>query len=312
MKHVRARKHRSVPAGITLLSLFALSPGLVAQGWSLESQFRVSGEDTHSTFVGADYMTEDGALAFGGLGRTHAGASDLDLDTTTLSFGGGRLLNEAWRFTGWYERWGNSGDLTSDAVRMNLAWRGEPVQISTILGWRGIRLHAGAPARRGDGDGGGPGLIPVRPGPGNDERREVAEDFELRALSLGLRVRGSMGDVWYWSAGATAHDYSGSPEELAVRDNIEGLSASALTLAQGFLDRSFDMGVRRELPGLREVGISLARDRSAVDGRNSNTLRSHFLTPLGDHWDLELEVGRTRTDNFDPVHFGGVFLVWYR
>lgn len=308
---IAAQKTWSLILGSALL---LLAGPAVTGDWVLDGELRVSEGGTWSSFLAADRRLGDGAYIFGEYGETRIDSEDLELDTRSVTLGGGFAPTETLRLGGWYTRWGRSGDITSDSLGGRVSWRGEPFRLSLLPGFRATTLHAGAPARDEDDGNGPPGGTPGPGGPGTepgDDGPEVAEDFDLLAASLGLRGGLEWREYWHLTGSATFYSYDEDPAFLGSREGFEQLSTSGLTLAQGFPEHRYGLGVRRELEGWREVGLNLSRDRSAVDGMVAETARLHFLTPLGDAWDLRIEAGRTRTGDFPAGSFAGLTLSWY-
>lgn len=306
-------------SGSTLFWLLLAFCGQAAMAgdWTAESEFRASDAHSRSLMVSVDRSMGDRGLAFVSLGETWINGSDNDLDTHRQSLGGLYRLDNDWRMTAFYERWGRRGDIVSDRIGLSLARDYDRMGMSLTSGWRGITLKAGAPARtvadNGNENGGPPFNIPVNPGNGQDPDSgdTVAEDYDLRAINLGVRLRYRPSDQWTLAAGYTYYDYDKDPRELAARDQVERFSASAVTLAQGFLERSLHVETRHDLGGYRELSFYLSRDRSAVDGRDADSLIASYLQPLSPTWDLRLEIGRTQTEGFDASHVVGIGVIWF-
>ena len=296
-----------------LLALLAAPAS--ASDWVLDGELRVSEGGAWSSFLAADRRLDGGNYVFGEYGETRIDSEELDLDTRSLTLGGGLAPTDQLRLGAWYTRWGRSGDITSDSLGGRIAWQSNGWRLSLLPGLRATTLHAGAPAREEEeNDNGPPGETPGPGGPGTtpgEDGPEVAEDFDLVAASLGGRVGLEWREDWHLTASATFLSYDEDPAFLGSREGFEQLSTSGLTLAQGFPEHRYGIGLRRDLENWRELGFRLSRDRSAVDGMVAETASVHFLTPLGDFWDLRLEAGRTRTGDFPASSFAGVSLSWY-
>lgn len=301
--------------GLSVSVLVVCAQHVSAGDWTAESEFRASDADSRSLMVSLDRTVGEQGLAFVSLGETWINGSENDLDTRRQSLGGLYRFDNDWRLTGFYERWGRRGDIVSDRVGASLARDYETVGFSLMGGWRGITLKAGAPVRSDDagGNGGPPIFVPVNPGGDDDPEAgdTIAEDYEISAITMGARVRYRPTAQWTLAAGYSYYSYDRDPRQLAARDQLERFSTSSVTLAQGFLDRSIHVETRHDLGDYRELAVYLSRDRSAVDGRDADSLIVSFLQPLSPAWDLRLEAGRTQTEDFDASHAVGVGLVWF-
>ncbi|MDQ2070866.1 hypothetical protein [Natronospira bacteriovora] len=296
---------------VFFLCAFLLSPTGMAGDWVAESEFRASDADSRSFLISLDRTIGERGLAFVSLGETWINGSEQDMDTRRQSVGGMLRLDDEWRLTGYYERWGRRGDIISDRVAFILARDFDQWGFSANAGARWITLEAGAPARRDRNGAEGPPInIPVNPGD-PDDGEVIAEDYDTRAINLGLRLRYRPSEEWTFAAGFTHYDYDRDPTQLAARDQVERYSASAVTLAQGFLDRSVYLDARYDLGNYRDLSVYVSRDRSAVDGRDADSIILSYLQPLSAAWDLRLEVGRTQTDGFDASHSVGIGVTWY-
>jgi len=284
----------------------------LAEGWAVDASMGASEGGTWRSHLMVEKAVGQDSHVFTGLGQTRVDSDALALDTRSVSLGGGHRFQNELALGGWYERWGRSGDLTSDSLSGRLSWRPDPYRLSLVPGFRWITLHAGAPAAPGNGNGPGPpDHVDAPPVRGGDDGEEVAEDFDLLSTSLGLRFRRNLGDDWRVRLSATWYDYDRDAAALATRDGLENISLSALTLAQGFSDHRYGLGVSWLLADWRELSLDLGRDKSAVDGLASETLSLRYLTPIGRQWDLELELGAARTEGFDTSLFSGIVLSWY-
>lgn len=294
-----------------LLALLLLLPfPAAAQFWTVEGEVRSSTADATSWLASVDRSIGENGLVFVTLVETRVDVEGADLDTSSQTLGGSWRMNERWRLSGFVERWGKSGDLVSDRVSATLSRDTETVGLSLTGGIRWITLAAGAPI--GEPDPGGPPIdIPVDPGGGNGDGDQVAEDFDLQSRQLGLRGHWDITEAFTLAAGGSTYEYDRDASQLAARERVEQLNESAVSLAQGFLDRSLYIEGRYDFGDYRELSLSVGRDRSAVDGRTARTVSAAWIQPLGRAWDLRLEAGRTRTEGFDASRFGGISLTWY-
>lgn len=301
--------------GLVTLLLAGLLPVQAQAFWTIESEFRSSSADANSAYLSIDRSVGDNGLLYVSLGQTRVDTSGTDLDTSSQTLGGLYSVNDQWRLSGFYERWGRSGDIVSDRLGGRVSGEIGALDLSVSGGGRWITLEAGAPARTepGGGPGGGPPItIPVDPGGGGaGDDPTVAEDYDLVAGEAGLSLGWRFTESTSVSVGGSWTDYDRDPSQLLARDQLERLSESAVSLAQGFLDRSVYIDGRHDFGDYRELSLYIARDRSAVDGRTARTYSVSWIQPIADAWDLRIEVGRTRTEGFEASQFGGLSLTWY-
>jgi hypothetical protein len=91
------------------------------------------------------------------------------------------------------------------------------------------------------------------------------------------------------------------------------LSASTLTLANSFLDHDRFVAIERELGQATVLSVRLAEDSSAIDGAELDTAEAAVLFPIGRRADLEVNLGRGRSDFFEDGYYGGLsFLIYGR
>ena len=85
-----------------------------------------------------------------------------------------------------------------------------------------------------------------------------------------------------------------------------------MTLANSFIDDERSLGAELALERSL-LNFRFATDRSAIDGSRFETFDAAVLVPLGGRVDLEINVGRGRSDFFDAATYGGLlFLVYGR
>lgn len=286
-------------------------PGFASGDWVIDSELRVSEGGTWSSFLAGDRRVGEGGHVFVEGGRTWVDSEELNLNTRSLTLGGGFRPAEDYRLSGWYNHWGRSGDITSDSFTANLGWRGERLRVSVLPGSRFITLHGGAPA--GEGDNGLPISTPGNNSDdnGDDDEGEVSEDFDLMGVSGGLRLSWDLTSDWQLAASGTWISYDEDPSLLASREGADRFSENAITLAQGFPEHRYSVELRRELGDWREIGLRLGRDRSAVDGIGATSASLRFLTPIGNSWDIEVETAVTRTGDFGSSLSAGVIFTWF-
>ena len=88
---------------------------------------------------------------------------------------------------------------------------------------------------------------------------------------------------------------------------------SDLPLANSFLDHDRFIAVERELGQATLLSLRLARDSSAIDGADLDTVEAAVLFPIGGRTDLEVNLGHGSSDFFQDGYYGGLsFLIYGR
>jgi hypothetical protein len=132
----------------------------------------------------------------------------------------------------------------------------------------------------------------------------------LGADNTRVDVRVSPAARWQLYMSATEHSYERDLSLLPRIDRLNWLSASTLTLANIFIDHERTIGVEREV-GRTLLNVSFGRDRSAIDGSKFETLDAAVLFPVGARMDLEVNIGRGRSELLDAGVYGGALLLIY-
>jgi hypothetical protein len=133
---------------------------------------------------------------------------------------------------------------------------------------------------------------------------------ELSADSYAVDLRVSLAEQWRLFLGAAEHDYERGLNLIPRIDRLNLLSASTLTLANSFVDHERSVGIERDL-GRSVLSVNFTTDRSAIDNSKFETLDAALLIPVGSRMDLELNLGRGRSDIADAGLFGGVLFLIY-
>jgi hypothetical protein len=188
-----------------------------------------------------------------------------------------------------YEDWGDPGNLES------LSWRGE-----LIFSDDDFRLALSYEARAIEISFSGSGApLPT------DRRR-----FTLDADGIGLSGRYRISSAWQIFGAFMDYDY---PRRIGVvprADRLNLLSTSAVTLAYSFVDYYANLGFERAF-GDRLVSVEIGRDRSAIDRDMLSSLQGSMLWPVARRVDLELTLGRSRSESFGSSVYGGLRFMLY-
>lgn len=140
--------------------------------------------------------------------------------------------------------------------------------------------------------------------------RSVSRTVGLDADGDGLRLQVDLAERWRAYAAQMEHAYSGDLTVLPRIDALNLLSASVLTLANSFIDEERTLGVEWE--GRRAVvNFGYTRDRSAVDGTELESLDAAVLFAVAPRLDLELNLGKSRSDLAADGWYGGVLVLIY-
>ena len=132
----------------------------------------------------------------------------------------------------------------------------------------------------------------------------------LTSDSTALDARVSPAERWQIYFAAEEYDYERNLALLPRVDSLNLLSASTLTLANGFIDHARMIGVEREI-GRILLNVSFTRDVSAVDASRFKTSEVAVLFPVARRVDLEVTLGRGRSDLLDSGLYGGVLFLIY-
>lgn len=190
---------------------------------------------------------------------------------------------------GWAERWGDAGAIESrdfsgavyletDRLRAELGLEQRDVDITaTVTGTDGRAFSRKVP-------------------------------FSADGRSLDVRIDTS--DRTVLRLRIEDFDY---PPGLALLPRIDALnllSTSTLTLANSFVSDVRSAGVEIEL-GDKLLGFGIAKDRSAIDGAELESIDAALMIPVGRRIDLELKLGRSSSDLFRSGVYGGLLVLIY-
>jgi hypothetical protein len=132
---------------------------------------------------------------------------------------------------------------------------------------------------------------------------------EVAADSYRVDLRLSVAQNWRLFLGAAEYDYERNLSVLPRIDRLNLLSASTLTLANSFIDDQRSLGFENDL-GRTLLNVRFATDRSAIDGSKFETVDVALLMPIGLRMDLEVNLGRGRSE-FGSGSYAGLMLLIY-
>lgn len=223
-----------------------------------------------------------------GAGRSSSPADRADIEADTLLIGVDHRFDTV-GFTLEAERWGDSGVLETTDLEASIYFENERWRVGVAYETRDIEIP----------------FTLIGPLGGTLHR---TADVSADGVTVSARV--GIGDAWNLYLGLTKHDYERDLHVLPRIQSLNLLSASTLTLANSFLDRERSLAVEREL-GLTTLNVRVATDRSAIDDSKLETVEAAVLFPVGARVDLEVSVGRGRSDFFDAGVFGGLTFLLY-
>jgi hypothetical protein len=187
------------------------------------------------------------------------------------------------------ERWGDADALETDDVRASVYFERDRWRFDVAYEMRDLDIPF------------------TLTGPlGNTVRRRA----EVSGDSLSLDARVNLAQRWRLFLGAAEYDYERQLNLLPRIDRLNLLGTSTLTLANSLIDHERSAGVEHDL-GRMVLSLRFATDESAVDGTRFDTTEAALLVPAGRRMDVEVNVGRGRSELADTGWYGGILLLLY-
>jgi hypothetical protein len=225
-----------------------------------------------------------------GAGTSSSPADRADIEADTLSIGVDHRF-AAVGFTFDVAQWGDSGALETQDLKGSVYFDRERWRIGFGYETRDIEIPF------------------TLTGPLGGTLRRTAQ---VSADNISIDARIALGARSQLYLRAAEHDYERDLNVLPRIDSLNLLSTSTLTLANSFLDYERSVALEREI-GQASLNVRFATDRSAIDGSKFDTLEAAVLFPVGSRLDLEVNIGRGRSEFFDAGWYGGLlFLVYGR
>ena len=267
----------------------SISPDQERAGWMLGLTAQADEHDAHSlyatSYVGVGSRTW---LSFAA-GKSRSPIESTDIEADTLRAGIDHRFDKV-GFTLEAERWGDSGELETTDYSGSVYFDRERWRIGFGYERRNIEIPFTVTGPLG---------------------RTFSRTVDLAADGISFDADVTLAERWRLSIGIEELDYE---RDLAVLPRIASLnllSASALTLANSFLDHDRFLAVERDLGAATVLSLRLARDESAVDGAELDTIEGAVLFPLGRRVDLEVNLGHGGSDFFQSGYYGGLLLLIY-
>jgi hypothetical protein len=187
------------------------------------------------------------------------------------------------------ESWGDDDNLEAQDLRGELFFSGDRYRFALVAERRDIDIYFSGS--------GAPRVTDLR-------RIGVAAD------GLGLSARYRLSADWQIYGAWMGYDYPNRMQVVPRADRLNLLSASAVTLAYGFVDRYMTFGVERAF-GQTLLNVDVGRDRSAIDQSRLTSISASALFPLAARLDLEFTLGSSRLDGGSSSRYGGITLLVY-
>lgn len=186
------------------------------------------------------------------------------------------------------EDWGDSGTVESQDIAAEISFFNDWFQFDLGLEQRAIDITLRVPT------------------PGRVRSRKVPIDAD--GWSLGFAAdAGDMLRVYY---DYREYDYSRDISQLPLIQRFGLLNSSALTLANSFLSESHTLGFDIMFSN-KVLSLTFGDDTSEVDNTDLSSLGLALLMPVAPRIDLEVSIGRSDSDFFEPNTWGGIGILIY-
>ena len=222
-------------------------------------------------------------------GKSSAPIESTDIEASTILLGVDHRFDKV-GFTLEAEQWGDSGELETMDFSGSVYFDRERWRIGFGYQHRNIEIPFTVTGPLG---------------------RTFTRTVDLGADGLSFDANVSLAERWRLYFGLDQFDYE---RDLAVLPRIAALnflSASTLTLANSFLDHDRFIAVERDVGQAMLLSLRLAKDRSAIDDAELETIEGAVLFPIGRRVDLEVNLGHGGSDFFESGYYGGLFFFIY-
>ena len=292
---MRSRRVVGWPLALTA----ALAPALAApaqstppdedRGWVLGLNAQADEHDAHSLYATSHVGVGSRTWLSFAAGKSSSPLQSTDIEASTLLLGLDHRFDKV-GFTLEAERWGDSGELETTDFSGSVYFDRDRWRVGFGYEHRNIEIP-----------------FTVTGPLGNTFSRTV----ELAADGLSFDANVSLAERWRLYLGLEEFDYE---RNLAVLPRIAALnflSASTLTLANSFLDHDRFIAVERDVGLATVLSLRLAKDRSAIDDAELETIEGAVLFPIGRRVDLEVNLGHGGSDFFQAGYYGGLLFLIY-
>jgi hypothetical protein len=182
--------------------------------------------------------------------------------------------------------WGDDRILDSADLRTSLYFRGDKGYLSFDYEFRDFELQL----------------------PDFDMFRRRKITFDANGVGLGARI--DLTDKVDLSLKGIAYDYSVNLRLDPNRDIVNVISVSRLSLINSLVDYRAKIGLGFDV-GQKRLEFDVAQWEGAVAGARTNSYSVRFLTPIGDHNDIEFGLGYDDSDTYGEVTVFSVYLYFY-
>jgi hypothetical protein len=258
-------------------------------GWMLGLNAQADEHDARSlyatSYVGVGSRTW---LTFAA-GKSSSPIESTDIEANTLQVGVDHRFDKV-GFALEAERWGESGELETTDYSGSVYFDRERWRIGFGYEHRNIEIPFTVTGPLG---------------------RTFSRTVDLGADGFSFDANVSLAERWRLYVGLEEFDYERDLTVLPRIAALNFLSASALTLANSFLDHDRFLAVERDLGKATVLSLRLARDESAIDGAELETIEGAVLFPIGRRVDLEVNLGHGGSDFFQSGYYGGLLFLIY-
>ena len=287
--------------GWPLALTVALAPALAAgaqstppdetRGWVLGLNAQADEHDAHSLYASSYVGVGSRTWLTFAAGKSSSPIESTDIEADTFLVGIDHRFDKV-GFTLEAERWGDSGELETTDFSGSVYFDRDRWRVGFGYEHRDIEIPFTVTGPLG---------------------RTFSRTVDLAADGLSFDANVTLAERWRLYVGLEEFDYE---RNLAVLPRIAALnflSASTLTLANSFLDHDRFLAVERDVGRATVLSLRLAKDQSAIDGAELDTIEGAVLFPIGRRVDLEVNVGHGGSDFFQAGYYGGLsFLIYGR
>lgn len=256
--------------------------------WVLGLTLQTDEQQSESIYTTLNWGVTDDTWLYFAAGRSTSPTNRADITTNDL------IASVDHNF-GWLgasfeiEQWGEKDAVESFDYRGSLYFHGDRFNVGVELERRAIDLPFS--------------LIGPRD-------RPVQRTVEMPGEGTGLFFRFDLTDWWRVYGSARQYDYSRNLTVLPRLDVINLLSTSALTLSNSFLEDDQRLGFEWRA-GRSLINLGFGRNHSAVDQSRLDSINASVLFPVSYRVDLEVNIGQSSYEGFEPSLFGGVMILIY-
>jgi hypothetical protein len=271
-----------------LAAAAALQAAEAPAEWLFAAAAQLDEESTESVLTTVDWGASDATWLSFAAGQSRASSEGADIRASTLGMGVDHRVG-TFGMSLDVERWGDPDSIESFDLDASIYVERGRTHIALERIARDIDVHF------------------TLTGPlGRTFERTAAVDADGIGVSASVEV----GERWRVFGSRRDFDYDRNLTLLPRIDRLNLLGASALTLADSFVERMTSLGF--EWAGDEHLlTLYLSRDRSAVDRAQLDGVNAAMLFPVGERLDLELNLGRSRSDALGSGLYGGVLLLYY-